>query len=61
MNRISTRIPLLIAALAFATPAGASDPILRADIDVNGLPLSGSERGHDMIDLIEDVIELKGI
>jgi hypothetical protein len=61
MNRISTRIPLLIAALAFATPAGASDPILRADIDVNDLPLSGSERSHDMIDLIEDVIELKGI
>ncbi|MBW2289042.1 MAG: hypothetical protein JRG90_14595 [Deltaproteobacteria bacterium] len=60
MNRISTRIPLLIAALAFAAPAGASDPILRADVDVNGSSTSGSTRDNDLLSLIEDVVELKG-
>ena len=60
MNRIAARIPALIAALAFATPAGASEPILRADVDVNASPASASERSHDLISLVEDVIELKG-
>ena len=60
MNRIAARIPALIAALAFATPAGASEPILRADVDVNASPASASEQSHDLISLVEDVIELKG-
>jgi hypothetical protein len=60
MHRISARIPALIAALAFATPAGASKPILFIDVDVNSSSASGSGSSHDLVDLVEDLIELEG-
>jgi hypothetical protein len=60
MNRIVAGISALIAALAFATPAVASNPILRADIDVKDSSASGSDRSHDLINLVDDVIKLDG-
>jgi len=60
MNRVAAGISAFIAVFAFASSAGASEPILRADIDVDGLPLSESASGHDLIDLVQDVIELEG-
>lgn len=58
VNRITARIPVFIAALTFAVAGGASEPVLRADIDVNSSPTFTSERDNDLIELVRNVIDL---
>jgi len=60
MKRVLAGTSTLIAAIAFATPSGAGESILRADVDVNGSAASESDGGHDLIDLVEDVVQLEG-
>jgi hypothetical protein len=60
MKRVVAGTSALIAAIAFATPSGAGESVLHAEIDVIDDDASASDGSHDLISLVEDVVELEG-